>query len=131
MIPLVLKDGRETPGTVEFKPRSTEGGVTTFVSNPGVPLAERRITYSQNRTATGCVKITSKLVWPIVQNVTVDGVSRPTVVRTAYADITLNFDGGSSVAEREDVSSFASQMVHLWQQYPLVYDYVVGLNGFY
>jgi len=39
----------------------------------------------------------------VVQDVNVGGVSRPTVVRSAYVDLTVTFDATSSVTERQDV----------------------------
>jgi len=40
---------------------------------------------------------------PVVQDSVVNGVSRPTVVRTSYGEITLSADGASSTQERDDL----------------------------
>jgi hypothetical protein len=44
-----------------------------------------------------------KLSVPVVQDATVNGITRPTVVRTGYADLTFNFDASSSTEERRDI----------------------------
>lgn len=87
----------------EFKARDIVGGVATLVESNGVPIADRRLTISLNRTTQGRVKGVLKFVLPEVQDVVVNGVSRPTVVRTAYADITLTFDQTSNLAERGEL----------------------------
>jgi hypothetical protein len=47
---------------------------------------------------------------PVIQDAVVAGVSRPTLVRAAYADVTLSFDGASSSAERLDVAAYISSL---------------------
>jgi len=100
--PLVLKD--RTGTDIVFAPRDIANGVATHVNSTGVPIADKRLSYAQTRTAgNGRTKLSYKLAVPVVQDVNVGGVSRPTVVRSAYVDLTVTFDATSSVTERQDV----------------------------
>lgn len=100
---VVINDGAATPVAHTFKPRNVADGIATLVESTGVPLADKRLTLSIQRTAQSRAKPTIKLVSPVVQDATVNGVTKPTIVRTAYADITFNFDPSSSTQERKDV----------------------------
>lgn len=100
--PVVLKDAAAADHT--FAPRDITTGVATFVESTGVPIADKRLSHSQSRTATTSrTKIGMKLALPVVQDVVVNGVSRPTVVRTGYADATFTFDATSNASERNDL----------------------------
>lgn len=107
---IVLKDNAGTDHT--FTPRDIVGGVATLVQSTGVPIGDKTVTVSVNKTATGRRKVVMKVAIPVVQDQTVSGVTRPTVVRTAYADLTLTFDGTSTTAERADLRSFIGWCVH-------------------
>jgi hypothetical protein len=106
--PVVLSDRATTPVDHTFQPRGVNGGVATLVESvSGVPLADRRITLSTNRpNGTNRVKVIIKIALPVVQDVEVAGVTRPTIVRTNYADLTFNFDAGSTLRERDDLVGF-------------------------
>lgn len=86
-----------------FKPRDIVGGVATLVKSTGVPLADRVATVSTTRTPSGAVKVVAKLKIPIVQDMTVNGVTKPTVVRTMYGTITFTADAASTSDERIDI----------------------------
>jgi hypothetical protein len=66
-------------------------------------------------------------VVPVVQDTVVNGVSKPAVVRTSYADLTFTFDGTSTADERSDV---------LWYAYSFLengaaFAYIRDLESFY
>lgn len=126
---LVLKDGKATPVDHTFKPRTIEGGVATLAESSGTPLGESRVTLSQARTQTGRVKPVIKVMVPVVQDAVINGVSRPTVVRTAYADITFNFDGSSSTQERKDLVAMIASLLAGTQA--MTQSYLVDLEGLY
>ncbi len=86
---------------VEFKPRDIKDGVATLVHSNGIPIADTRLSFASTRTTNGRRKVTMKLAVPIVQDVIVNGISRPTVVRVSYADVVMAFDETSSEVERE------------------------------
>lgn len=95
-----------------FSPRDITNGVATFVKSNGVPIADQRITFSSTRTASnGRTKLAIKIAIPVVQDQTVAGVSRPTLVRSAYADLTLTFDSTSNTAERNHVRNLLSSLL--------------------
>jgi len=104
---LVLKDKDNVDHT--FSPTGITGGVATLEESTGIPIGNKRLTLSSSQTAAGRRKVTLKFAIPIVQDASVNGVSRPTVVRTGYADLTFSFDGGSSTAERHMVRHFLAQ----------------------
>lgn len=129
LVPLVLKDGAATPVNHTFAPRAIDGGVATLVESTGVPLGERRISFSQNRSASGRIRCIQKLAMPVVQDATVNGVTKPTLVRTNYADITFNFDASSSTQERKDIVSMVADMLASTQT--MVRGNIVDLEGLY
>lgn len=100
-VPVTLKDGAFADHT--FKPRDITGGVATLVESTGVPLGDRRITISTTRTATGKVKVLVKFALPVVENTTVNGVTRATVVRTNYAEMSFNYDAASTTDDRSTI----------------------------
>lgn len=100
---IVLKDGAAANHT--YAPQDIQKGVATLVESTGVPLGDKRLTIGLSSTTQGRRKATLKLVIPVVQDATVNGVTRPTIVRTAYANVEFSFDAGSSVAERKDARS--------------------------
>lgn len=127
---LVLKDRKATPVDHTFTPRDIVAGVATVAESSGIPLGDNRISVSLNRrNASGRFKPTVKFTFPIVQTQTVNGVSTPVVVRTAYADVTFNFDQTSSEAERNDVVGMVADS--LGSTKVLINDTVVKLQGVY
>lgn len=126
---LVLKDGAATPVDHTFEPREVSQGIATLVESNGIPIGDRKITLSVSRTAQGRVKATMKLVIPVVTDQTLNGVTRPTVVRTAYADVTFSYDGSSNTQERKDIIAYVRNALAANQT--MVSDSFVNLNGIY
>lgn len=101
--PLVLKG---VGGVVlTFQPRDITNGVATYVRSTGIPIADQKVTISQSRTPTGRIKTVMKISIPEVQDVVVNGVSRPTVVRVGYAEMNFTAESTSSSLERENMSA--------------------------
>jgi len=98
---VVLKDHADA--NVTFVPRDTSNGVTTYVNTAGVPADEKTLTISMAKTSTGKRKGLVKLTLPVVQDVAVGGISKPTKVRAAYATLTLEFSDVSTTNERQDM----------------------------
>lgn len=126
---VILTDEQSTPVDHTFAPRSIESGVATLVESTGVPLAERRISFSQTRSASGRIRATVKLALPVTQDVTVGGITKPTLVRTNYVDMTFNFDLTSSTQERKDVVGMVMDMLKPDQT--MVRGALVNLEGIY
>jgi hypothetical protein len=106
---VVLKDNANADHT--FTPNDIQGGVASLVETTGVPLGDKRITISLTQTSQGRRKVTTKLSIPVVQDAVVAGVTKPTIVRTAYAELTLSFDSSSSAVERKDVISYIKSLM--------------------
>lgn len=126
---LVIKDAATTPADHTFNPRGIEGGVATLVESSGVPIGESRISFSQTRNGSGRIRAAVKLAIPVVQDATVGGITKPTVVRTSYADVTFNFDSSSSTQERKDLVKFVNDMLSSTKT--MVQGYLVDLEGLY
>lgn len=95
-----------------FAPRGIDAnGVATLVKSTGTPIGDERLTIARSRTTQGREKVSVKMTIPVVQTATEGGISRPTVVRAAYADLTLSFDGGSSTAERGQVRQLLGDLL--------------------
>jgi|SwirhirootsSR2_FD_contig_123_13750_length_4035_multi_15_in_0_out_0_2 hypothetical protein len=119
---MVLKDHAAADHT--FSPRDIVNGVATLVNSSGVPVGDKTVSYAITRTSgANRRKVTLKVALPIVQDTTVGGVTRPQVVRTAYADVTMTFDQTSSTAERQDALAYLSSLLANTNQIqPLVED---------
>lgn len=91
---------------VDFVPRDINNGVGVLTASTGIPIADKRITLSLPRTANGKTKFKMNVTAPVVQLNTVNGVSAPKVVRTAYANIELTFDDTSTEEERQNMASY-------------------------
>jgi len=126
---LVLTDRATTPVNHTFTPINIDSnGVGVVAETGAVPIGESKFTL-QNRRVNGRFKVQLKLSVPVVQTQTINGVSTPVVVRTAYVDSVFTFDSTSSEQERKDLvgmyqSAFDSSKT-------LVNDTVVKLQGVY
>jgi hypothetical protein len=88
-----------------FSPQAITNGVAALVESAGVPIGNKQLTLSVTKTANGRYKTVIKLAVPVTQDVVVNGISQPTVVRTAYADITYSYAGTSNEQERKDLNA--------------------------
>lgn len=126
---ITLKDRvTPTPADHVFAPRDVSQGVGVVVSNSGVPLGEEVLTVSMKKTPTKYRgRLTLKV--PVVQTETINGISSPKLVRTAYASVEVVFDEKSTLLERQNLvgmlaSSLAADKV-------LVNDAFTKLEGVY
>ncbi len=126
---LVLKDRAATPASHTFVPRDIRDNVGTVVESSGVPIGESRVSVSLRKSGSERYKANVKLVIPVVQDQTVNGVVTPAVVRTAYANIEFDFAASSTTQEREDVQGMVESAMAKTQT--LIHDAVVGLQGVY
>lgn len=107
---VVLTDSNDEEQT--FTPRGITGGVATLVKSTGVPVADLRLTASHNRTpSSGREKVIFNLTLPVVQDAVVSGISRPTVVRTAYVAVQFTFEPTSSTLERSDAIAYVASLL--------------------
>lgn len=78
-------------------------GVASLVNSTGVPMGARRLTFLRSTTQARREKVSIKMTIPVVATETVNGVARPTVLRSSFLEVTVSFDEASSQAERASV----------------------------
>jgi hypothetical protein len=83
-----------------FEPVNVVGGEATYVKSTGVPLADQKISVKTTRTPTGRVKVDARITIPIVQDMEVNGITRATVLRTGYVNISWSAASDSTEDER-------------------------------
>lgn len=127
---LILTDRAGTPVNHTFVPEGIDPktGVASVVKSNGVPVGDKRFTISIRKTAERR-KSHLRLLLPVVADQTVNGISTPVVVRTAYADVEFNFDVKSTEQERKDCVGML--MSALDSAKVLVNDTVVKLETVY
>lgn len=103
---VVLTDRATTPVNHTYVPLDITNGVGTCVESTGVPVGDNRITIAMKKS-TDRYKPEVRLTLPVVQNQVVNGITTPTVVRTAYANLSFSFDSTSTLQERKDCVELA------------------------
>lgn len=128
--PLVIKDRTSpTPADHTFTPDGDDSnGVHVFSEKTGVPAGNARFT-AQLRHTNGKYRPTLRLAVPVVQTQTINGVSSPVVVRTAFVELSATFDDKSSVQERADAIGLL--MNSLAASQTMVNDLLVNLSDIY
>lgn len=101
---LVLTDRTPTtPVNITFDPQEiTPEGVASLAQVTGVPVGEKRCSVSMRKRNTR-FKGEFRLVLPVLVTETINGVSNPTVVRTSYATLSVDYDERSTLQERNDL----------------------------
>lgn len=100
---LVLKDGKSTPANHTFTPSDVKDGVGTVVESDGTLVGGSKYSVSGKATASSRWSARAKLETSTVQNQTVNGVTRPVVVRKNFGEITFSFAPDATLDERKDV----------------------------
>lgn len=128
---LVVNDRTSpTPVAHTFSPDGDDAnGVHVFSEKTTVPAGNPRFTASLSQTKSGRYTPKLKLSVPITQTQTINGVSSPVVVRTAYIEVSANFDALSSTQERADaVGLMANAMATAQTQ---INDLLINLSDIY
>lgn len=126
---LVINDRAGTPVAHTYSPDGSDtNGVHLFSEKVGVPAGYARYTASLRRTQ-GKFKAALKLAVPVTQTQTINGVSNPVIVRTAYAEVSLTFDALSSAQERADVVGLLANSLATSQSQ--INDMIVNLSDIY
>lgn len=100
---LVLKDRATTPVDHTFTPSEVMDGIGTVVESTGMKLGESKYSLSSRKTAGGRYAAKLKLEVPVVENQTINGVTRPVVIRIGYATVDFSFAAESTTAERNNI----------------------------
>ncbi len=128
LVPLVLVDRKATPESHTFTPEDISSGVGALTESSGVPIGDSRVTIAMKKSSDRR-KPEFRLSVPIVQDETVNGVTRPVVVRVSYVDVKFNFDATSSEQERNDVVGMVESA--LSSSNTMINDVIVKLQGVY
>lgn len=126
---LVINDRAATPVAHTYTPDGDDAnGVHLFSEKGSVPAGNAKYSISLRNTG-GRYRASIRLAVPVVQTQTINGVSSPVVVRTAYAEVSTSFDPLSSTQERADciglmVNSLAAAQTQ-------INDLVVNLSDIY
>lgn len=100
---LILTDRAATPVAHNFQPDGDDAnGVHLYSERNGV-LAGRPSFSASMKKSSGKVRHELRLAVPVVQTQTINGVSTPVVVRTAYMTVSTSFADVSLGQERTDV----------------------------
>lgn len=119
-----------TPVAHTFSPDGDDAnGVHVFSEKTTVPAGNPRFTASLTQTKGGRYTPKLKLTVPIVQTQTINGVSSPTIVRTAYIEVSANFDALSSEQERNDAVGMMANALSTSQTQ--IHDLLVKLSDIY
>jgi hypothetical protein len=94
-----------TPVTHTFLPLQTFADGTVAYSEAGAtPLDDLKATIWKRTTSeNGRIKMTVKIERPVTATQTINGVSSPTVLRKAYAELTVTAESSSTPQERGDI----------------------------
>lgn len=99
---LVINDRAATPVAHTYSPDGDDlNGVHVFSEKTTVPAGNPRFTASLRKSG-GKYRGALRLAVPVVQTQTINGVSTPVVVRTAFIEVNTTFDALSSEQERAD-----------------------------
>lgn len=126
---VVLTDREGTPVNHTFTPRDIVNSVGTVVESSGVPIGNSTLSVSLRKTPSGKFKAVVNLAVPVVQNETVGGITRPIVVRAAYANTEFTFDEQSTEQERKNLVGM--YMSALDPSKVLINDVLTKLQGVY
>lgn len=99
---LVLTDRSTTPVNITFKPQGLSSqGVGVVSDSTGVPVGDKRVSVSMTKRNSR-YKGEVRLTLPVLATETINGVSRPVVIRTGYITLSVDFDERSTEQERKD-----------------------------
>ncbi len=99
---LVINDRAGTPVAHTYSPDGDDSnGVHLWSEKTSVPAGNPRFT-ARLTSSNGRYRPSLRLQIPVTQTQTINGVSSPVVVRTAYANVDFVFDSLSSTQERAD-----------------------------
>lgn len=125
---LVLTDRAATPVAHKFTPVDIQQNVGTVSERTGSPVADPVYSISNRRSGDN-YKVTIKMSVPVVQNETINGITRPIVVRSAYVQATFTFSKDSTEGERNNVVGMFADSFGTGKA--LVNDTLVKLEGVY
>lgn len=109
--PITAVDRQATPVSHVLLPDSPNGSVWTFSNDAATTLEQKSLTISSVKGDNGNTKVRLVLKCPVVQTETINGISNPKLVRTAFADVTFKFSDGSSDLERANTVGMLASLL--------------------
>lgn len=126
---LVINDRAATPVAHTYTPDGDVANrVHVFSEKTAVPAGNPQFT-AQLRQSAGKWRCSLRLKVPVVQTQTINGVSSPVVVRTAYVELNTTFDELSSDQERKDAVGLMANAMATSQT--MINDMLVNLMDTY
>lgn len=126
---LVLKDQAATPANHTFTPDGDDAnGVHLFSEKTATPAGNPSIS-ARLRRSTGKYRSSLRYAVPVTATQTINGVSSPVIIRTAYAEVNFTFDELSTDQERKDIVAYVRNSLATDQA--MMYDLLVNLNDIY
>jgi hypothetical protein len=126
---LVINDRAATPVAHTYSPDGDDqNGVHLWSEKTTVPAGNPRFT-ARLASSNGKYRPSLRLQVPIVQTQTLNGVSSPVVVRTAFVEVNFTFDALSSTQERADTVGLMVSAMQASQTQ--INDLVVNLSDVY
>lgn len=110
---ITVNDRATTPVAHAFTPRGDgeQTGTTMFAESAAVPAGDRKIIVRTRRSDKKYI-VSLVLSNPTLVTETINGVSVPSVTRTAYGEVSFRFDELSTLQERKDtVGMLANALV--------------------
>jgi hypothetical protein len=117
-----------TPVAHVFTPKDVSSGAGLVVNSTGVPVSDEKLTVQMKKSGKlyrGKLTLTD----PVVATETINGISTPKLVRTAYATLDVTFDELSTTQERTDLIGMLANA--LATSVTLVHKALVDLEGVY
>lgn len=100
---VVLTDRATTPVNHTFVPFDKQNGVGIVAESSGVKVGDSKFSVSAKRQPSGRYKAMLKLEVPVLENEVVNGITIPTVTRSAFATVEFSYAGNSSTQERNNI----------------------------
>lgn len=94
------------------------------------PVGDERLTFSVSKSSSGAQKVTIKLVLPKTQDVEIGGVTRPSVVRTAYVTLEFTSSDSAPIDDRYEMLELVRSIVNNTTN-PSLNAAIVNLEPFY
>lgn len=126
---LVLTDRAATPVNHTYTPDGDDkNGVHLYSEKGSVPAGNAKYSIGLRQSG-GRYRGSIRLAVPVVQTQTINGVSTPVVVRTAYIELNTSFDPLSNTQERADAMGLMASSLTASQTQ--INDLIVNLSNIY
>lgn len=126
---LVINDRATTPLAHTYSPDGDDKNRVHLYSEKGtVPAGNAKYSIGLRQSG-GRYRGSIRLAVPVVQTQTINGVSTPVVVRTAYIEVNTSFDPLSSTQERADCVGLLVNSMAVSQTQ--INDCIVNLSDIY